>query len=372
MKRIFVTGVPVTGKHLVGRSEELHQIMHLLRNGQSVVVIAPRRFGKTSLILTALNKLKAEGNYTASIDLFTISNRERLAQKIIEATLENKKIFNLFSKFKTSISTIFKNIQIRQTVEKYEIILKFTESSPDVEKLLEESLDFPQLFAKREKKDIFFFYDEFGDIGKFNGEKTIKLLRGKFQLHSNVCYLFAGSQESLMNELFADKKSAFYKFGRIIFLEEVPFAEFKKYVIKEFEKENIYISETVVEHLLDLTRCHPYYTQLLCQHIYYLAKGEKNIIQLRDLKNGYEMAFNSEKIYLEKLWEELASSSSQIYLLIELAKGEENIFSLEKKSQINVSRVVKSLAKKGIIKKRKQGKYGIIDPFFERYILKNT
>ena len=41
MKRLFVTGVPVTGNDFVGRNEELKAIGHSLQNGQSVVVIAP-------------------------------------------------------------------------------------------------------------------------------------------------------------------------------------------------------------------------------------------------------------------------------------------------------------------------------------------
>ena len=51
MKRLFVTGVPVTGNDFAGRKNELREIRHSLQNGQSVVVIAPRRFGKTSLIM---------------------------------------------------------------------------------------------------------------------------------------------------------------------------------------------------------------------------------------------------------------------------------------------------------------------------------
>ena len=71
MKRLFVTGVPVTGDDFAGRKEELREIRHSLQNGQSVVVIAPRRFGKTSLILTILQELQRSGSYVADVDLFT-------------------------------------------------------------------------------------------------------------------------------------------------------------------------------------------------------------------------------------------------------------------------------------------------------------
>ena len=74
MKRLFVTGVPVTGNDFGGGNEELRAIGHSLQNGQSVVVIAPRRFGKTSLILTILQGLQRSGSYVADVDLFTTLN----------------------------------------------------------------------------------------------------------------------------------------------------------------------------------------------------------------------------------------------------------------------------------------------------------
>jgi len=62
-----------------------------LQNGQSVVIIAPRRFGKTLLILTILQDLQKSGSYVADVDLFTVLNRRRLAaETIVEKTLENK------------------------------------------------------------------------------------------------------------------------------------------------------------------------------------------------------------------------------------------------------------------------------------------
>jgi hypothetical protein len=83
MKKLFVTGVPVTGDGFTGRSKELSQLEYFLENGQSVVVIAPRRFGKTLLILKVLEKVWEELT-TAQIEtLFRItgSQNERLYSK---------------------------------------------------------------------------------------------------------------------------------------------------------------------------------------------------------------------------------------------------------------------------------------------------
>ena len=68
----------------------------------------------------------------------------------------------------------------------------------------------------------------------------------------------------------------------------------------------------------------------------------------------------------EKLWEEL--SVAQLETLFKISSSE-ILYSNETK--INVARSVKSLLIKGIIKRIARGKYRIIDPFFEEYLLRN-
>lgn len=367
MKRLFVAGVPVIGEELIGREEELKEIKHLLQTGQSIILIAPRRFGKTSLVLTALKQLKEEGHYVADVDLFGITDRRGLAERITEATLENKRIYGFIDKLKEGALDLFKTIEIRQTIEDFEFVLGFGQPKVEPLTLLKETFDLPQKLAQKDNKDLFFFYDEFGDIKKFDGEEILKLARSKFQRHNRVSYIFAGSYESVMKEIFADGRSAFYRFGRIIYLKEIKERDFTEYIMERFRQENLHISEEITKNLLSKTRCHPYYTQLLCQHIYYLVKGEKERIEEIDVKGSFENAFISEMAYLDKMWEEISKAPAQLTLLIKIAKKEGNLYSLEQQNGINVSRCLTSLAKKGIIRKLNDA-YSIIDPFFEYYL----
>jgi len=81
-------GKPVTGEELIGREKEINQILSTIKAGQSVALIAPRRFGKTSIILEVLDRLKKDKLYTGSIDLFTIKDIERLAYEITSQVLK--------------------------------------------------------------------------------------------------------------------------------------------------------------------------------------------------------------------------------------------------------------------------------------------
>jgi AAA+ ATPase superfamily predicted ATPase len=61
---MITAGKPVTGDQLIGRHKEIETINQYLDMGQSVVLIAPRRFGKTSLLLEMLRQRKEKGFIT--------------------------------------------------------------------------------------------------------------------------------------------------------------------------------------------------------------------------------------------------------------------------------------------------------------------
>lgn len=100
MSRLFTTGIPVVGVDMVGRNNEKNQIKRLLKNGQSVIIYAPRRMGKTSLALTVLNELKREGYFIGHTDIFGTATLPILAQRILETTLDNKKLEKIIKALK--------------------------------------------------------------------------------------------------------------------------------------------------------------------------------------------------------------------------------------------------------------------------------
>jgi len=84
-------GKPVTGSELIGRENEISQILQTLKAGQSIAIIAPRRFGKTSIMLEVLQRLSKNGYFTGNIDIFTIPNIGQLALEITGQVLKKPK-----------------------------------------------------------------------------------------------------------------------------------------------------------------------------------------------------------------------------------------------------------------------------------------
>jgi AAA+ ATPase superfamily predicted ATPase len=368
MDKIFPVGVPVTGENLIGREKEIEEIKSLLKIGQSVIVTAPRKFGKTSLILEILNRLKNENNFVSIIDIFGVVTKRHLAEKIVDTILINKKIRHSVKTIKENLIKAMKLVELKQTIQDFEFIIGFSDQRIDEDEILDASLDFPEDFAKKSGKHLFLAFDEFGDLVRLNGDALIKLMRSKFQLHQNVTYLFSGSQESLMEELFSNKQSAFFRFGRLFYLSPIASEAFKPYIKERFNRMEIEIEDAVIEWVLSKTLCHPYYTQLVCQICYLAVKGTKSQVTMRDIQKSYQQAVIFEKSYFEEIESSLMENKYLLLLLRQLALYEGSAYQLNGIDKQYIYKLLVVLQRKGIIKRVEKGKYILIDPLFREYL----
>jgi hypothetical protein len=362
----FIAGKPVTGNNLIGRDKILKDILHLLLNGQSVVVIAPRRYGKTSLILELLNRIKKQGNiYKLYVDFFACPTKRILAEQIAKQVLENKKLSNTFGKFKNSIKELFRNIEFKQVINDFEFILDFVNDKGDDFELLIQSIDFIENFSEKNNKKMICAFDEFGDLEKLNGNDIIKIFRSKIQLQQNSTYIFSGSYESVMNRLFINPQSPFFRFARVIRLGSIEIDELKFFLVKRFKKLDIKILEKSIDKLLNFTKGHPYYTQLICQQIE--LSHTKKQIKVTDINEYIEQTMFIEINYLEKLWEDISGYKQIVPVILSLVKNKTSLYSDINDKKINVSRSIRKLQTKGIIHKE-DNDYKFYDPFLEYWI----
>src|SRR5437764_7619690 len=67
------------------RRDELAALKRDMLNGQNVALIAPRRYGKSSLVRRAGQELVTEGVLVAEVDLMKAASKERLASQLARA-----------------------------------------------------------------------------------------------------------------------------------------------------------------------------------------------------------------------------------------------------------------------------------------------
>jgi len=362
-------GKPVTGKDFIGREKELALLMEYMKMGQSVVLVAPRRFGKTSLVLEALSRLKKQNYYTAFVDVFTNPTLDLLSSAITEEVLKNHKLHKQFIVAKNSATALIQNLKLKAVLDDFQFIIGFADNSKDEWELISESIDFVDEFSKKHKAKMICAYDEFGDIIKFDPKgDLVKLFRSKIQQQTNSTYIFSGSFESVMQNMFVSSKAPFYRLARIIHLEYMEEEPLAAYLKTRFKQLKIKLPVHYPEGIVRLSQCHPYYIQLAFQQVVLFNTLNGHLPDLDELTG---LMLSAEKDYLEKVWEDISNNREYVHTLRAIATNGGNLYKRLKPKNINVARATKKLEGLGLLFRDKTRGWFISDPLLHQWIKKN-
>ena len=376
MKR-FQTGKVVSGDAFIGREKIVSEIESYLAMDQSVVLIAPRRYGKSSIIQKVIDDNK--GNYKhVSIDLMQIQNKLILAEQIIAKTYAAAGMYGIIEKLRSGslevLSTII-NYLASMKLTMSDISLEFTEKlikEGDGYKLLSHALDLPNIFAQKLGVKFLFTIDEFGEIDKLQSKnELLDLIRSTFQKQDEVVFLFAGSQYALMTKIFKDKNSSFFKFAVSVDVPPMKGSDFKQLFKSVFYGNEISIPEDFALEVEKISKGIPYYMVRIAQQALVDAKISNNMnIYCYSVRKATLRVFQKEESYFSL---ELNKLKGKKYDMIALSAIANNRSFSKELSELGVARqnanyVVKSLVKAGFLAKKKE--YEIIDPFLKRYIQK--
>ena len=81
----FRFGQVVDGPYFTDREAEARALAEDIQHGVNVVLISPRRFGKTSLVLHVIDEVRRAGVLVAYLDLQRTPTKERLADHLASA-----------------------------------------------------------------------------------------------------------------------------------------------------------------------------------------------------------------------------------------------------------------------------------------------
>jgi len=373
---MFKSGKPVVCEDFIGRKEELFRLRSSVENQNSIVLIAPRRYGKTSLILEFKHRYKSDYIH---IDLMNVYTKRELALKIIDQAykiagfssaieqLKNqsiellKKIINHFS----SLSIGIDDLKI-QTAQKL-----INDKSDD--ELLEFAFNLPEIIANKLDINIVFVIDELGEIVKFTkSDILLQKMRSIFQLQKRVTFVFAGSQYHLMQKLFSSSNSAFFRFATVLNIQPMTTKDYENILIEKFKKEDILITTQHIKLIQNITTGLPYYIMKIANEIYFYSKFKnKPISKISILRITLDIYCN-EKDFIALELSKIKGKKYYIEILKQIAKSKNPYPALESigvRSQ-NISKIINGLKDFGLVSKDKHDKYMILDPFI-KYYLKN-
>lgn len=224
-----------------------------------MVIISPRRMGKTGLIQFCYEKPEIKNEfYTFFIDiLHTSSLREftyLLGREIYETLLpRSKKMTKLFLQTIKSISGKF-GFDPMTNLPTFNIELG------DIDRP-EYTLDEIFRYLAAADRPCIVAIDEFQQVAKYPEKNIEALLRTHIQKIRNSNFIFAGSERHMMQEMFLSASRPFYHSADMLELKAIAPEIYIPFIVQHFESRERHIEAANVEKVYHLFKGHTYYIQ---------------------------------------------------------------------------------------------------------------
>lgn len=349
----FKFGTIVQGEFFTDRIEELEHVKQLLDSENHLVLISPRRFGKSSLITKVLQQT---GRPSINIDFMKVLSTEDLAAHILSSVFrlhKMEKIKHLLAHFRIAPSISYNPITEGWDVSFMPLMEKASVALEDAMGLLQK--------ITTPKNRLIIVFDEFQEVNEISSSLA-KQLRAIIQHQEGMNYIFMGSQESMMNEIFEKKKSPFYHFGQRMNLKKIPYSDFFSYITSRLPDMENEEKERMANEILQFTSVHPYYSQQLAAATYniimYGHTAENAVCQ------AIRQQVEEHSLDYERLWISLKRTDRKILTLLAKKSNPLTDRSLPTSTAFSA---IKRLVKQGYV--IKSTTYELEDPFFGEWVL---
>ena len=328
MENPFKFGTIVEAEYFTDRVKEVAYIGQFLKSANHLVLISPRRFGKSSVVNKAV---KESGRKSITLNLQAVTSVPDLSAKLLREFFKThplERVRHLIAHFR-----IIPMVSTNPLTGAMDV--SFQPGAPEAE-LVEDALMLLER-AHSEKDRLIVVLDEFQEICDI-APNLDRQLRAIMQEQKNINYVLLGSQESMMTDIFENKKSPFYHFGELMRLGKLPRSDFHEY-----------------------TDCHPYYSQQLAAHVWQtgiLQPDTQDFIQA-----ATDQIVMSHALDYERLW--MGFKRTNRWILQRLASRKPLQTGEYRTSTIYSA--LKRLQKDGYV--IYSDRYELEDPFFRQWIL---
>ena len=201
-----------------------------------MVLFAPRRYGKSSLVWRVAQTLVKKRVLVAQVDLMTTPTRERLAEKLAATIYEDvaSPLFRAKERLR-----VFGHLRIKPTVvvDPEDGSLSFTfeagRTPEDLDDTLERLLELPGKLAAERERQAVLILDEFQEIVDIDRQLP-KLMRAVFQQQPEVAHVYLGSKRHMMERIFSDENEPFWRSAKQMELGVIEPARFEGYLAERF------------------------------------------------------------------------------------------------------------------------------------------
>jgi uncharacterized protein len=377
---LFPTDQPIPASQMIGRETDVREITAALAAGSNLVVAGPRRTGKTSVCDATVGRLVRRGFYAVSVDLFRVASTAEFAEALIAGTLSNRSALRrVIQQTRRAGRMVADALQTSavlkskaQLGDEIEIVFTPGASARDPERYLDYALTLPGRIAEADRKEVVVFFDEFQEIAGArqpygDADRLTKRMRAIFQRTIGVSYLFAGSLEHMMRDLFTPSHRALRQFGGFHALRPIDAEAWRSGLSERFAADDCEIELAALDRIIQYGEAQARSTMLIAQksHLTTVELGT-HTVDLTVVEQGLLGAMAADRIAHEQITERIRHSHKLGLLIAErLARGRPVYQGLSRGA---VRRGLEALRDAGIIDSAGRADWRFSNPLLQRYL----
>ena len=360
----FVYSRPIPPDEVIDRDDETAALLQAVVGGHYVRLYAPRKYGKTSLLRRVLREAAgSEGMTTVLVDLYGVLSLADVAVRIERAYAGQLKgglrarIDEFLQRTGLGLSLSALGIGVRLQIDPR------TDPLPALHALLDLPLKLEQEGGYR----ALVVFDEFQDITKLPGIDAI--VRSHIQHQGEVAsYVFAGSEQGLMKQLFEEKERPLYGQAVPVRLGRLPSSDIAAYIVDRFKQTGRSAGEAV-NPLVQTAAGHPQRAMLLAYRLWDVVEPQATAT-LVDWENALSTTMVELRPEFEAHWQRFTQVEQKSLRAIVEGQGatlRTHVLARLDADKSSVSRALKRLESAGEVEVI-DGRTVLVDPLFALWL----
>lgn len=356
----------ISPQYFCNREKECEMLISAIRNNQDITLFGPRRYGKSALIHHVFQNLQKE-YICVYADIWGTCSTEEFTKGLVNGIISSK----VFAKQKTSgkLLNLLKSVGASFSIG--------LDGLPSVDIIYNDrnqqfrSLEELFKFLSQLNIPILFAIDEFQEIKKYDNEVPFEgKLRSLTQQSNNIVFLYSGSEQHLLNEIFNEYSMPFYQSTRMVSIGKIERKDYYKFIEGKFKKGKKKINSEIINYILEICHLHTYYVQAIANFIYSQETTPSSISEFDIL---YREFILEKSVFYSELPERLTKQQFSVLKGIAKSSVVENPTSAsfmeisKTRSSSSMYRAINSLLDKQLIIKE-EGKIRMYDVFLEHYL----
>lgn len=307
-------------EYFCDRQEETQTLISAIKNGRNVTLMSARRMGKTGLINNVFYHIGKSNPEVKCFYLDIFSTQSLKDFTLLFAQTVLGQLDTLSEKILNRMGDFFKSFRPLISTDPFTgaPTVSLTMLSDTAEVSLKEIFS----YIGKSGKECVIAIDEFQQITEYPEKGTEALLRSYMQFMPNVRFIFSGSKQHIMSDMFSLPNRPFYQSTQKMNLGSIDRKEYHKFASGHLAKVGIVLSAEIFDYMFDNLYEHTWYVQRVLNKLYEAGNGT---INPQDIDMTIQSIVKEEEYNFQKQYSMLTQNQQNLLKAVAVEKTVKNI-----------------------------------------------